>query len=151
MCQSFSSVLNSKCKFNFTGEKVYPTGTTFRLDTCTNCTCTDTTAVCDRISCPPLECEPMYQAMTQGSCCPKCVEPELPKTQCVSNDVVYKVHNQNPYLFQSVVTRWVVNHFGHLNLLSTILNAYSKSSCHPILLSLVFSFFAILRFELFDL
>ena len=75
------------------GEKVYPTGTTFRLDTCTNCTCMDTTAVCDRVSCPALECEPIHQAMTPGSCCPKCVEPEvqLPKAQCVFNDVIYKV------------------------------------------------------------
>jgi len=76
------------------GEKVYPTGTTFRLDTCTNCTCMDTTAICDRLSCPPLECEPVHQVMTQGSCCPKCAEPEnlLPKAQCSFNDAIYKVN-----------------------------------------------------------
>lgn len=77
------------------GDKVYPTGTPFRLDTCTNCTCQDTTAVCDRISCPPLECEPIYQNMTAGSCCPKCMEPEpqdhLSRSQCFFKDSIYKV------------------------------------------------------------
>ncbi|ODM93437.1 BMP-binding endothelial regulator protein [Orchesella cincta] len=73
-------------------DKVYPTETTFRLDTCTNCTCVNNTAVCDRLSCPPLECEPIYQIMVQGACCPKCAEPEpvSPRTQCVWKDEVYK-------------------------------------------------------------
>ncbi|CAG7733363.1 unnamed protein product [Allacma fusca] len=74
----------------FLGERSYPNSNTFRLDTCTNCTCVENTAVCERISCPPLECQPIHQAMTPGSCCPKCVEPALPKAQCIFNDIIYK-------------------------------------------------------------
>lgn len=75
------------------GDKAYPTGTTFRLDTCTNCTCVDNTAVCDRLSCPPLECEPAHQTYLPGACCPKCVEPEpvSPRAQCLWKDTMYKV------------------------------------------------------------
>lgn len=63
------------------GDKVYPTRTTFRLDTCTNCTCTGTTAICDRITCPPmLDCEPSQQIMPAGSCCPTCKQIPTTKT-----------------------------------------------------------------------
>lgn len=70
------------------GAKAYPDKTTFRLDTCTNCTCVDNTAVCDRIACPPVDCDPIHQIYLPGACCPKCAEPE-PKQQCLWNDAVF--------------------------------------------------------------
>lgn len=94
------------------GEKVYPTGTTFRLDTCTNCTCKGTTAVCDRISCEPLECDRVHQVMTPGTCCPKCIEPEgfsINRSQCHWRETIYKVSDFQSHIFYTKLSNSIVS------------------------------------------
>ena len=54
------------------GKKFYQNGSSFRPDSCTNCTCRDTTSICHRQVCPPVKLCPPGVQEDGDVCCPKC-------------------------------------------------------------------------------
>ncbi|XP_038068738.1 zonadhesin-like isoform X3 [Patiria miniata] len=61
------------CTFN---GKVYPEGSTFKTDPCSNCICEDGATSCVGVPCPLLSCPHESLVLKPGECCITCAEPQ---------------------------------------------------------------------------